>query len=66
MKQVSCGIDFGTSNSTCAVVTPENIDLVKLEKDHETMPSAIFYSADKEVFFGRDAISLYVRGKKAD
>lgn len=64
MKQMSCGIDFGTSNSTCAVVSPADVSLIKMEQGHKTIPSAIFYSAEKKVFFGREAISAYVEGEE--
>lgn len=60
----SCGIDFGTSNSTCAVANSNSVRLVNLEGKNSTIPSAIFYSTGKEVFYGRSAINAYVEGEE--
>ena len=62
MAPISCGIDFGTSNSTCALVQDGIVGLVPLEGSALTIPSAIFYAADKNIYFGRDAIDAYIEG----
>ncbi len=63
MKPI-CGIDFGTSNSTIAVVRGSETTLVPLEDGHTTLPSAIFYEADgAAAIYGRAAIEAYTTGE---
>lgn len=62
--KASCGIDFGTSNSTCAVADDKGARLVPLEGDSTTLPSAIFFCAKGETLFGREAIKAYVEGEE--
>jgi hypothetical chaperone protein len=58
-----CGLDFGTSNSTVAVMRGQGVELAPLEGDHPTLPSAIFFDfADGSAHFGRAAIAAYVDG----
>lgn len=60
---LSCGIDFGTSNSAVAAGTDRDFALVDLEHGEPTIPSAIFFDVEKNrVSFGRDAIRNYVEG----
>ena len=60
----SCGLDFGTSNSTVALVRDAKPWLVPLEGDKSTIPSAVFFSSiRKDVVFGRDAIARYTDGE---
>jgi hypothetical chaperone protein len=59
---LSCGIDFGTSNSTIAVADGEGARLIPVEGDHLTIPSAVFWEADGDPLFGRAAIAAYVAG----
>ncbi|MDB5562636.1 MAG: Hsp70 family protein [Hyphomicrobiales bacterium] len=61
---LSCGLDFGTSNSTLGTVGADGApNLVPLEDGRPTIPSAIFFSfEDESVFFGRKALSEYVSG----
>lgn len=55
-----CGIDFGTSNSTIAIVKGGETVLVPVEDDHTTIPSAIFYPADGDTpVYGRAAMTAY-------
>lgn len=60
MDNISCGIDFGTSNSSVAIATKNKVELVPLESSHITVPSAIFFKR-KEIapYFGREAVSLF-------
>ena len=67
-----CGLDFGTTNSTVAVANAEgagdnaidSIELVPVEDDKETIPSAIFFSAaGTGPMFGREAIGEYMSGE---
>ncbi len=44
----ACGLDFGTSNSTLGVADAESPQLLPLEDDNLTIPSAIFFGAEKE------------------
>lgn len=60
MRPVSGGIDFGTSNSTVGVMNGARPRLVRLEDEHVTMPSAVFYNfEDNGTYFGRRAIEDY-------
>jgi hypothetical chaperone protein len=60
----SCGLDFGTSNSTVALVRAAKPQLVPVEGDKSTIPSAVFFSSShKDVAFGRDAIGRYTDGE---
>jgi hypothetical chaperone protein len=60
----SCGLDFGTSNSTVALVHAGRPQLVPVEGDKSTIPSAMFFSTSRrDVAFGRDAIGRYTDGE---
>ena len=60
----SCGLDFGTSNSTLGRVNAHGVPaLVPLEGDQQTLPSVLFFSFEEDrLFFGRAAIAEYVSG----
>jgi len=61
----SCGIDFGTSNSALGLVGDSfNIEMVKVEGDSITIPSALFFPIEKNstTIFGRAAQKAYVTG----
>jgi hypothetical chaperone protein len=61
----SCGLDFGTSNSTVSLVRAAKPQLVPVEGDKPTIPSAVFFSSSrKEVAFGREAIARYTDGEQ--
>ncbi|HLL18230.1 MAG TPA: Hsp70 family protein, partial [Rubrivivax sp.] len=63
-------IDFGTSNSAVALPRAEGgVQLVKLEGDLQTMPTAVFYRSDTshqqleaDRLYGRAALAAYVEG----
>ena len=58
-----CGLDFGTSNSTFALVADGQARLCPLEGEAVTLPSAVFYDfEDHSIRFGRDAIRTYIEG----
>ncbi len=57
----ACGLDFGTSNSTLGLASTRP-ELVALEGDDVTLPSAIFYARDAAPLVGRAAIRAYVDG----
>ncbi|MBD2755866.1 Hsp70 family protein [Spirosoma validum] len=60
MALISCGIDFGTSNSSVAIANDGQISLVPVEAAHVTIPSALFFRrVDNKAFYGRTAISLF-------
>ena len=54
-----CGIDFGTSNSTVAVLHGNEMVLAPVEGADVTIPSAIFFSFAEGPLFGRRAIADY-------
>ena len=59
-RQIVCGIDFGTSNSTVAIVRDGETVLVPVEDEHTTIPSAIFYPANgSPPLYGRRAVRAY-------
>ena len=58
-----CGIDFGTSNSTCGNFVANRPRLLPLEDGKATFPSVLFYDFESDlVHFGRAAINEYVSG----
>ena len=62
-----CGLDFGTSNSAVAVATSAGVELIPVEGDFRTLPSASFYrleagGSDGGLEIGRAAVSAYVDG----
>lgn len=60
MASISCGIDFGTSNSSVAIADGENIKLVPVEGHHVTIPSAIFFGPPRTApCFGRKAVKSF-------
>jgi hypothetical chaperone protein len=63
MKQ-ACGLDFGTSNSTLAVFNQAAPQLVQLENEKSTIPSAVFFGQEQAETFlvGRAAVDAYVDG----
>lgn len=59
----SCGVDFGTSNSTVGWQMPGRPALLALEEDKVTLPSVVFFNAeDDEVTYGRAALGNYLAG----
>ena len=60
----SCGIDFGTTNTIAALAEDcKQPHLVALEKKEVTIPSALFFSADKKIYYGRQALRMYSNGE---
>lgn len=60
---LACGIDFGTSNSTCAWWRPAEALLLPLEENKPTLPSVVFFNAEEEsTSFGRVALAEYLEG----
>lgn len=60
MSTLSCGIDFGTSNSSIAIDSEGEIRLVPVDNASVTIPSAIFFQQqDNKAFYGRRAIQLF-------
>ena len=42
-KNICLGIDFGTTNSVCSVITDEKVSFIKDEKNCELIPTLIYY-----------------------
>jgi hypothetical chaperone protein len=59
----TCGLDFGTSNTTLGTVVDLAPVLTPLEAGQTTVPSAIFYQSNGAVLIGRKAIAAYVEGE---
>ena len=63
MVDVVCGLDFGTSNSTLALIKDTKPFLVRIDQERSTIPSAIFYNfEDDSTQFDQRAIDDYVQG----
>ncbi len=63
MSIAACGIDFGTSNSTAAIIHDGRAQLLALEGDKTTLPSAVFFNLDENsLAFGRAALGEYLEG----
>lgn len=61
---ISCGIDFGTSNSSVAIANNGNVHLAAVENTYTTIPSALFFpSKEKAPSFGRVAVDLFFTRK---
>ena len=58
----TCGLDFGTSNTTLGTIVGHVPTLAVLEAGHTTIPSSIFYEVDGATLIGRKAIEAYVDG----
>jgi hypothetical chaperone protein len=59
-SMASCGIDFGTSNSSSAVFKSGSANLVAVEKQQLTIPSALFFQRKvSEPYYGREAVRLF-------
>lgn len=67
--RLGIGVDFGTSNSAVAVFDGERIQLVQLESNNVTMPSASYIDRQFQVCTGQEAIDSYIRnnmGRKVE
>ena len=63
MASDSCGVDFGTSNSTVGWSRPGQPALLPLEDGKVTLPSVVFFHAeDLEATYGRAALADYLGG----
>ncbi len=61
---LSCGLDFGTSNSTLGRTGANGQpDLLALEGGSRTIPSVLFFNFENDsLYFGRAAVAEYVSG----
>lgn len=65
MSDISCGVDFGTSNSTIAYYRGERLTLVPVENHHTTIPSALFFERISNApHYGREAVDLFLEREK--
>ena len=64
MSGISCGIDFGTSNTTSALVSAEgDVQQVLLEGENSTLPSALFFCDNSNILYGREGVQAYIEGE---
>jgi hypothetical chaperone protein len=58
------GIDFGTSNSACALIDPSGaLQVIPLDGDRAEMPTALFFASETHtVLFGSEAMQAYLNG----
>lgn len=65
MTNLSCGIDFGTSNSAIAIHQESRVGLVEVEAGRTTIPSAMFYKRrQQQPYFGREAIDMFLQDEE--
>lgn len=65
MSNLSCGIDFGTTNTSAAITNGvSEPQLISLENDNVTIPTALFFAETGHVYFGREAMQRYMNGEK--
>ena len=57
---LAVGIDFGTTNSSAAILRGGRIELVPLEDGDAILPSTVCITQEHEVLFGRQAINHYL------
>jgi len=59
-----CGLDFGTSNTVLARPIAGDVQLVALEGQSATLPSALFWDGAVKIepLFGRAALQAYISG----
>lgn len=62
-NHLACGIDFGTSNSTCGIFDNNFIELVNLENNKPILPTVIFFPENGKILFGKEAIEAYIYGE---
>jgi hypothetical chaperone protein len=60
----ACGLDFGTSNSGMSLPVGDTVQLVALEDDSTSIPSAVFFvtEAPTSILYGRAAVREYLDG----
>ncbi len=61
---ISCGFDFGTSNSAIGITVRGDPMLVPVERDETLLPTALFFGSDntRHTLFGSEAIDAYIHG----
>lgn len=59
---VSCGLDFGTSNSAIGLTRDGQVTLAPVEGDSTLIPSAVFFDYEHrgQIRFGASAIDTYI------
>ena len=61
MTSISCGIDFGTSNSSIAIARQGKVNLVAVEGSSTTTPSAMFFLRKGNIpYYGREAVNMFL------
>jgi len=63
MAKISCGVDFGTSNSSVALAAGEDVrvlDVDYLNDSPKSLPSLLYISSDGETIIGRAAANAFI------
>lgn len=65
MSNLSCGIDFGTTNTSAAIADGlTEPKLIPVEGENVTIPTALFFAETNKIYFGREAMQRYMNGDK--
>jgi hypothetical chaperone protein len=64
VRPLVLGIDFGTSNSACALIDAQGkLQVVPLDGERAEMPTALFFSIETQcVLYGSEAMQAYLSG----
>ena len=66
VRRIAAGIDFGTSNSAISCISGSNFDveIIRIENDTETIPTALFYLPNGSLLFGSAASEAFIRNEE--
>ncbi len=62
-EAVSCGIDFGTTNSSVALASRDGVEVLVVDEENDTptlLPSLLYMSRHGERFVGRAAANTFI------
>ncbi len=65
MKKITCGVDFGTSNSTIGIHDGADTRLISFKENSHSIPSVLLWLAHNNQFLvGNEAIELFANGEE--
>jgi len=63
MPKMYCGVDFGTTNSSVAASTADNVEILDLDPSNDSpksLPSLLYIARDGERIVGREAAKAFI------